>query len=159
MYLEHRSASIVQAAEALHRARWDWTKLSKKEYKRRREELVDLCPPDWRSWLSSMLQGRNDPSLRERLVDLVRRAVDAGFPYVIPDVFVDDLLKGRNAASHGAAAGTSYEYQYWIGGALAWVIRTLVLVDLGITGDELTTCLANNLQFARCARALGWSKA
>jgi hypothetical protein len=132
--------------------------LSRAEYRRRRKALLKSCRDDWGEWLKSMLTGRNDPSLRERLRDIIDRAVDAGFPYVIPDDFVDELLRGRNTGAHGGSAGTDYEHQYWLGGGLSWLLRTLLLVELGVPDADRIACLTNNLQLSRTATALDWPR-
>jgi hypothetical protein len=161
MYLEHRLSTVVQAGESLHKGRWDWRKLSKAEYKRRRREVLRSGPESLRSWLSQMLSGRNDPSLRERMNDVVHRALDSGFPYLLSDfdAFVNDLLVARNSTSHGGKLDISYDRQHWLGEGLTWLLRALCLQELGLKSDQIRLCLANNPDLTRCASMLGWSRA
>jgi hypothetical protein len=161
MYLEHRLSTVVQAGESLHKGRWDWRRLSKAEYKRRRLEVLESSPEILRSWLKQMLSGRNDPSLRERMNDVVNRTLKSGFPYLLPDadVFVNDLLVARNSTAHGGKLDIAYDRQHLLGEGLTWILRALILQDLGITSDQIGLCLTNNLDLSRCASLLGWSRA
>ena len=160
MYLEHRSASIIQAAEALHRAQWDRTRLSKKEHKIRRKAVMAAVADELRPWLSSQITGRNDLSLRERITDVVERAERAGLPYDVTsrDDFVQAVLRSRNTGAHGSSGGADFEEQYWRASGLAWLIRTLLLSELGLTSDEIFELLSGNEELRFCARRLSWSR-
>jgi ApeA N-terminal domain 1 len=160
IYLEHRVASVVQAAEGLHNRRWNWTKIGKGEYRNRRTRVVNRCPPELRAWLGTLLSGKNNPSLAERLRDIVTRAMSSGLPYSIPDPgqFVKSLSASRNRTAHGNSAGDDYEGQYWLAEGLTWLLRTLILVELGLGRDQIRLCLDQNIQLSRTASALGWQK-
>ena len=160
IYLEHRLASVVHAAEGMHNVRWNSTKISKSEYRSRRRRVMNRCPPDLRTWLHSMLLGKNNVSLSDRLRDIVHRAAAAGFPYVIPDEkkFVSALSASRNRTAHGNSAGDDYERQYWLSEGLTWLLLTLILVDLGLKPEQISPCLDQNLQLSHTARTLGWPK-
>jgi len=160
IYLEHRLASVVQAAEGMHKVRWNSTRISKGEYRSRRRRIMNGCPPEIRDWLHGMILGRNKLSLPERLRDIVYRAMAAGFPYVIPDPekFVSDISASRNRTAHGNSAGDDYEGQHWLAEGLTWLLRALMLVELGLDRDHISLCLDHNLQLSRTATALRWEK-
>jgi hypothetical protein len=161
IYLEHRLASVVQAAEGMHKVRWNSTKIGKTEYRSRRFRVMEECPLELRSWLYAMLNGKNNLSLAERLRDIVNRAISAGCPYVILDIekFVSALSASRNRTAHGSSAGEDYEGQHWLAEGLTWLLRTLILVDLGLTSEQISLCLGPNLELSRVASALHWQRA
>jgi hypothetical protein len=114
------------------------------------------CPQELRRWLNGVLNGKNNLSLAERLRDIVNRAITAGFPYVIQDTeqFVSDLSASRNRTAHGNSAGEDYEGQYSLTEGLTWLLRTLILGELGLTREQISLCLDQNLELSRIASAM-----
>ncbi len=71
-YVETQLIAAVAAAESLHRALQPPGPVDPAEFKQLRADLLAMAPVEHREWVASRLP-RNEPSLKDRLLDLARR--------------------------------------------------------------------------------------
>ena len=87
-YLDDRFLSLVQGVEAYHRRALGTTELPDEEHERRIEEVVSTAPDAHRNWLRGQLVYSNEPGLRKRLAEILRRD-----PEVMKPIFGDNSKK------------------------------------------------------------------
>ncbi|SRR5258708_3641676 len=98
-YVERRFAEAVQAVEGYHRTKQ--RSVVPREHKDRINRILAAVPPGDRKWLGGKLQNSHEPSLLERLNDVI---VEAGRPFkpilaAWPDL-TQAIRDTRNAQTH-----------------------------------------------------------
>lgn len=158
--LEPYVSSVVQAAEGLHKVLWDHTPLSREDHRERVEACVSLIPnEEHRVWAKAVLSSSNSLSLRNRLCELVEHARKAGCPFLPVDTvaFCRELVDYRNAVSHCKHANAEAVDIYWQASGLAWVLRAVILGQIGVTSQEVHDQLCVDRQWQYVVHKLGWS--
>ena len=87
MYLENQFLNLVQAIESYHRRQIKNHVLPKDEHKNRLEIVLDSVPGEYKEWLKDKLQHSNEPTLKERLIELFES---------IPEI-INELIKDKEA--------------------------------------------------------------
>ncbi|WP_157846292.1 HEPN domain-containing protein [Streptomyces anulatus] len=145
-YSAHRYASFFQILEAYHRVKkneFGSKDVSKQEHGARVKLVVSALdaaglPQDHVQWTKNVIQGRNDKSLKEQIVDVVSSTGKLGqiILAAVPD-FPTLVYNARTGVSHGGAdKGPSATQRYWCGEVLLWLMRVRLLQDLGITDSD-----------------------
>jgi hypothetical protein len=144
-YLQTRVVSAVSAAEAFHRALSTPPPLSDDEHSSLRKILFAAVPGQHKQWLHDRTQ-YNQPTLRERLVDLARR----------PGPFMRDLVPNpeswakaaahsRDGVAHFGTVGHSrYDELHAIVRVTAAVVTMNILGELGISQERMLRALQEN---------------
>jgi len=137
-YLEHRLATVMTAAEQLHRGLFDSTPLMPDEFKRVKKMLkaaVSGESEDTRRWLGEVLQNRL--SLRQRLDGLCDNLPSGVLSHILPNR--EAWLKAVNTRNTLTHTGESDD----LGSTYAAVVTTeaillaMVLDQLGLGSDEV----------------------
>lgn len=71
MYLNHRFLNLVQGLEAYHCRRFKNESIPKEEHKKRIKEILSAVPEIHQEWVKEKLKWSNEPSLKERLEELI----------------------------------------------------------------------------------------
>ena len=158
VYQGHRVASIVQAAEALHRKLWDHPIIGPTEHKARVRACVKAVPVEHRIWVRKVLGRANQLSFPERVREIVEQASVAGMPLQPgdPDEFAGDVAKLRNAPAHGAGSGFEISKIHWLSEGLYWQLRSILLAQHGVDALTVRRRLSGNSQFRYVAQRLDW---
>jgi hypothetical protein len=153
VYDEQRFLALVQAAEILHRTSFGGSRLPPDEHRRRVEAVVGaLNSPDLAGWARPILQEANFLRLAERLDDLLARLGQLGHRISggDEDLFVKRVKDTRNYLTHrDRKKDTVLEGsdRYWHGQAVLWILRTLLLQELGLSVAQIAGILGENIRF------------
>ena len=144
-YLQTRVVSAVSAAESFHRALNVPPPLTDAEHSSLRDVLFAAVPDQYRQWLHDRTR-YNQPTLRERLVDLARRPGPFMKDLVPnPDAWAKAAAKSRDGVAHFGTAGHSrYDELHAIVEVTAAVVTMNLLGELGISRDRMLRALREN---------------
>ncbi|MHA6694643.1 HEPN domain-containing protein [Homoserinimonas sp. A520] len=144
-YLQTRVVSAVSAAEAFHRALNTSPPLSDAEHSSLRDVLFAAVPGQYRQWLHDRTR-YNQPTLRERLVDLARRPGPFMKDLVPnPDSWAKAAAHSRDGVAHFGTVGHSrYDELHAIVRVTAAVVTMNLLGELGISQDRMLRALHEN---------------
>lgn len=148
-YVDTRFIALAQAVEILHRRQHPGGVVSKEESRRRVSEIVASAPEAFQAWLRGKLEWSNEPTLRERLSDLL-----AAMPAVVAPIaddraaFINLVTDTRNHMTHSdprlktkAAAGADL---YWLNERLGVVIQAGLLMAVGLTQERVAELFRQN---------------
>lgn len=156
-YLDDRFLSLVQAVEAYHRRALGTTELPEDEHGRRVEEVLGAAPEPHREWLRGKLAYSNEPSLRKRLKEIMRRDPEVMEPIFGADKkerkgFVGDVVDTRNYLTHydenkkgTAAVGIELHV---LSEKLKSILEACLLREAGFEGEHLKEVLSRRRRFA-----------
>lgn len=152
-YVENRFLPLVQAAESYHRRRMRNTVLPRNAHRERMKDILESVPHQHRGWLKSRLDYGNEPSLAERLQELVAATEDVTKPLVAdPDEFVRKVKNTRNYLTHydtglkkKAAHGTEL---FRLAEVLSFMVQACFLGELGLTGEKRAKLFRRNQRYA-----------
>ena len=137
-YLQTRVITAVGAAEAFHRALNVGAPMTKSEFEQVRKDTLGAVEPERKKWLAEQI-ARNEPSLRNRLLDLARRP-GIFMALLVPDAekWAKEAMRARNGLSHeGRSEGHSLDDL----NALVEVTRAVVILNLlaqlGVPAERL----------------------
>jgi hypothetical protein len=99
MYLNHRFLSLAQAIESYHRVTMNRTRLSKVEFKRRKQEIYDKVP-NQKEWTQKVFEYANQIDLRSRLSDIYFKYRPHFNIEIINKDFFDKIRDNRNYLTH-----------------------------------------------------------
>jgi len=150
-YLQTRVVSAVAAAEAFHRALNPAPPISDAEFASLREVLFEAVPDERRGWLADRIR-YNQPTLRERLVDLARRPGPFMKELVPnPEVWAKVATRSRDGVAHFGTTGHSrYDELHAVVEVTSAVVIFNLLAQLGISQDRMRRALHEN-------RGLRWT--
>lgn len=101
-YIQQQLITAVAAAEAFHEALGLEPSIPNAEFKAIKKALKSAIPRERRKWLSEKL-GRNNPTLRERLLHLASRPDQHVMRMLLPNPegWADAAKNSRNLVAHG----------------------------------------------------------
>jgi hypothetical protein len=148
--IEFSFLNIAHAIETLHRRRRTNFVLPNKEYKTRVEEIISSVNPEHSSWLKAKLEFGNEPTLHERLEELISE-LPANVKTVLlkpsPSEFLKNFKRSRNYYTH---YNPSLEKKALKGGDLFYLKETskillicIVLKEIGFSDTELEKLIFN----------------
>lgn len=150
-YLDDRFLSLVQAVEAYHRRALGTTELPVEEHERRIEGIIGAAPDAHKDWLRGKLAYSNEPSLRKRLKEIMRRDPEVMEP-IFGDGkkermdFVGKVVDTRNYLTHydegrkgTAAVGRNL---HELSERLKSILEACLLREAGFKGDQLKEVLS-----------------
>lgn len=155
-YLDDRFLSLVQGVEAYHRRALGTTELPEEEHERRLEEIVSAVPHTHKRWLCGKLAYSNEPSLRKRLREIMRREPEVMKPIFgnsgrEREGFVSKVVNTRNYLTHydesnKESAVTGREL-YEVTERLKSILEACLLWEIGFAGDHLKEVLSRKRRF------------
>lgn len=144
--------NIAFAAELYHRKRFSNEVLPKSEYKARVKSIVDSAPEEHREWLKNALSFSNEPLFRDRIDQLVEITKDVVSPlFSDKDYFVNKVKDTRHYRVHNdrrleKKAAKNAEL-FWITKALSYLVRTCLLMELGLTSQDCFELFSKNREY------------
>lgn len=145
-YLQTQLITAVAAAESLHAALGFDPPLPNEEFAQRRRQLLEWIQKDQRDWLHQKLDG-NEPSLRQRLLDLAQTPYPEIIAELIPnsEAWAKATKDERNAVAHG---GKSMTRDVSLLNAIVTTTTAVVLLNLlhqlGIPADRVRSAADDN---------------
>lgn len=150
-YLGSRVVSAVAAAEAFHRGLDLPAPVPADEFAALRRTLLSAVPKEQRNWVNDRVQW-NEPSLKQRLVDLAERP-GAFMRVLVPDVLTWARVAGRsrNDLAHHGDAGEDFEQLHAVVEVTAAVVVMNLLHEVGVPEKRLADALQTHAQFRAAA--------
>ncbi|OUD04055.1 hypothetical protein CA983_06100 [Streptomyces swartbergensis] len=140
-YSEHRFISIFQALEALHQDKklYASTDVTKEQHKQRVAAVIDKfddagLEQETLDWAKSVLLGRNDKPLKQRVQEVVDSTGKMG-EVILKKApkFAQSVASARSGLSHGGGKNPfTPAALHWHGEVLMWVTRARLLAELGV---------------------------
>jgi len=149
-YIENNILTAAGAAEVLPRG----LKIDKKpfptgEFKKIRDSLLACAPEEYRARLKSTI--RNDPTLRDRLKDLVERLDDDVVAQLVPDVerWSKRTVQARNNLAHqGETPKHEFEELIAIVDVTMAIVLLNILNELGLRSERQIKLVSENPNFS-----------
>ena len=109
LFIETRYLNIVTALESLHSQKFDNAYIDKKEFKMRRNEIVESFPK-YEEWLNNIFESANYKRLKSKINELLLNKSDL-FSKLIEDIskFSDSVVDTRNEIVHHKKKKSSFE--------------------------------------------------
>lgn len=162
IYSGHRYASTFQSAEALAQILFGTKQKERKQHRERVEAVTKALAAadldeDNLNWAKAVLQSRNDKPLRQLIDELIAAAdvMGAQLLQAAPGLAAE-AATARVGVSHPGTTGPGIVRRYWLGEAIAWLVRANVLAQLGIPMEDLA---AKATQKASFNNVVNWLKA
>ena len=157
MYLESKFLNIAQAAESYHRRRCKNHVLTKLEHEARIKAILDNTPEEYKKWLKEKLHFSNEPTLHNRLIELLDKTQKVMNPLVGDHLtFVRKVKYTRNYFTHWntdlqdkAAQG---EELFRITQTLLFMLQTCLLMELGCTPERCAELISKNKKYQYAVR-------
>jgi hypothetical protein len=142
---EIRLLTVAVAAEALHRALYPNTiPMLPENFERIREQALRSVKEEAdRAWVNSKL--RNEPSYRERMLDLASKPSPEAVDFIIPDreIWARNLGNSRNGLAHSAKGVDSlgmYEQEK----VTEQLLYLVLMTELGLPADVQLRAVQGN---------------
>jgi hypothetical protein len=153
-YLETQVSAAVTAAESMHRSLDLGPAMSKEEWTALKEGIKEAVPEGRRQWISERL-GHNEPSLRQRLLQLAARPDPEAMNALLPDPsrWAQMATRARNDLAHtGRTSGHTLDDLYAVTKVTTAVVLLNILSDLGLAAEQQQRVLVENADFSTAAR-------
>lgn len=98
--IQHKLLNIIQAIEAYHREIFRESELNLEEHNRKIDKIIAFTPSEYNEWLRDKLRYSYEPSLRNRLKDIVLKFEDIVGTYKESKSFIDQVVNLRNDLIH-----------------------------------------------------------
>lgn len=148
IFSENKFLEIIHALETFHRRTHKNYVISKTEYRKQTKTILDSIPQEYRDWLQAKLNFGNEPSLHDRLVELLSEIKEFKILQEIisdNDQFIKDVKNSRNYYTH---YDKSLEKKYLKGSALYYLTMKLriilivhLLISLGFGKEKINQIL------------------
>jgi hypothetical protein len=156
-YLENKFLNLVQALESFHSRTRENKDLPTHEHRKRVAAIAEASPEQYRDWVRRKLQHANQPSLSDRLGELIGEYDDLFHP-VVRDrkVLIDRIVATRNYYTHFtrdrrqvAAIGDELRY---LNHMMSLLIQACFVGELGFSGVDVHKILADSMEFRLALR-------
>jgi len=142
MYLQHAFLSLVQAVETYHRRTMRNYELPEDEYQSRIAEILNAVPSGYEKWLKWKLKYSNEPTLKQRLEDILEAFSEFLNGFIEnKSSFVDKTVYTRHYLTHfdpdlkeRSAEG---EELYRLTQKLKVLLQICLLKELGFSSDSV----------------------
>ncbi|TAL56246.1 HEPN domain-containing protein [Pandoraea sp.] len=149
MYVEHRFVNMIWGLESFHR-RKNKDKAKKTKLDAKIQRILDqVSGSDDKRWLEGQLKHAGEPSLKERLMDVLS-ALPLAFERTRMEVFCKSCADRRNDMSHfgGQREGSDYrEFAVDLvkkSEALAYLYHAVLLHEIGVDATLIKASLLEN---------------
>jgi len=140
LYAENEFLSLVQALESFHRRILDKCSSYTESHELRLNAIIESAPIEYKDWLKDKLLFSHEPTLVDRLNQIINLTKITVAPLVI-DVnnFAKDVKKFRNYLTHyndpSQAILLKNDEIFRINQVLNFTIKTFLLLQLGCTAE------------------------
>lgn len=157
-WFPNRVATVAQGLEAYHRLTHVEPGPDSPEV-RRVSDVLEACPPDHKDWLTALLQHAHEPSLRQRLRDIVRRVQELVAPLVDDEAaYLKRLTNARNLQAHPGTRSrtdvTDPRQLYLAFSQSVWVLTANLMLDVGFSPETVKTLIQRNPRFTALLNVL-----
>lgn len=101
MYYEQVFLNFIHAIESYHRRTTDNIQIEKNEHKKRVKSIIESVDTEYKDWLQEKLNFSNEPTLRNRLTDIIDESSDFINNIIdSKDFFIKKICDTRNYLTH-----------------------------------------------------------
>ncbi len=139
LYTDSTMLTAFLSAESLHGLLMDGSADHPKVHRQRAMEILAVAPVEHREWLAARLES-NSKGLQRRITELVERAGSTGTRVLgeLPE-FVSLVTKTRRLVAHPTEGRKEHGERFlYLSGALRWVVRHCLLLELGLSEEVAT---------------------
>lgn len=159
MYEEQRFLSVMQALESYHRIKFSNEQVSQEKHKNRLQEIHSKVPDCYLDWLKEKLSFSNEPSLKNRIEELVKCYEGVIQPLIKnSDKFIARVKNTRNYFTH---YDVSLKEKYAQGDELfrltqilSFLLRACLLSELGCSSERCVDLLCKNSEYKYTAKEI-----
>lgn len=153
-FIETQLMTAVGAVEAMHRAmEWD-PPIPQAEFKQLKKKLLEAVPEERRQWLREKI-GRNDPTLKDRLLDLAAKPGESVMALLLPspEAWAEATKAARNNLAHTGASNThTIEDLHAVIEVTVSVAILNLLHELGVHSEKMSELLSRNRSLRAAVR-------
>lgn len=141
--------NLAQSAETFHARVHNHTKIPREKYKKMKENILEVVPTKYHTWLNDQFNFGNNLNLHSRLTELTEKYSNIILDKILgdKDQFVLNVKHSRNYYTHYSKSG---EKKALKGGGLIYLSERLkillvysFLIEVGFEKDKLSTLLDN----------------
>lgn len=158
-FMESYFLSIAQAVESYHRLKINTLKTSLKDHKERLKEIYDAIPEKHRDWLKEKLNHSHEPTLKDRLDELITIHKGIIQPFLCDANNINNLTKRiRDTRNYYTHYDQSLDGKYAKGSelfrlaqVLSFLLLSCLLNELGCTSERCVELVlrSNDYQYAK----------
>jgi hypothetical protein len=140
--LDYRFLCFISALESYHRIKIRNEEIDEDSYNEMIKLIINNCPIKHKEWLKNKLKYKNEPSLRNRLNDLIDIYSDIlQYDGKSKNTFISDVVDTRNYLVHYdkrlSHKRLRLERLYWASESLKLLIELCLLRELGFNNKEI----------------------
>ncbi|NET42545.1 HEPN domain-containing protein [Okeania sp. SIO2B3] len=152
IYLESKFLNLVQAVESYHRRQIKNHVLPEDEHKERKERILGSVPSEYQEWLKEKLNYSNEPTLKERLIELLELIPEITKQLIKDkEVFATQVKNARNYFTHYNKSLKKKvpqpEELSWFIELLSFILQACILKELGCTSERCHQLLNRNKRY------------
>jgi hypothetical protein len=152
--IEFSFLNIAHAIETLHRRRRSNAVLPAEKYKERVKEIINSVDPEYKEWVESKLEFGNEPSLHERIEELISELPDNIKKALLKpnqDQFIKDFKRSRNYYTHYSSTLEKKALKgsdlFYLKERCKILLVCFVLKEIGFSDKELEKIIFNKGAF------------
>jgi hypothetical protein len=149
LYADDKLLSAFLAVESYHDKAIGGNAVPQQMHKARVKAIVESAPEEHREWLQNVLWDKNSKSQERKLSEAIERAGSTGRAVLeaLPK-FAKLAAKSRHKVAHPSEYDVSTGAQFvFLGCGLRWLLRHCVLLDLGLTEEQVTSLIKRLREF------------
>ena len=154
LYLEQKFLNIAQAVESFHRhsLKYKIMVLPKDEYKKKINAILSSTPKEHEDWLKQKLSFSNEPSLHDRLSELIKTVKESIQPLLgDTNLFIKKVKDTRNYLTHYDSSSkkkASKELElFWLIKGMSFLLQSLFLAELEFSCEEIKVFISKDPMF------------
>lgn len=153
LYSENQFLNTVQAAESYHRRRIGNSVFPRALHRERVKSILSQAPPEHGEWLKQVLTYSNEPTLRDRMADLLDLTQEVVSPLITDQKrFVGKVVDTRNYFTHYdprlRSKGTVGSELYRLTQTLSFMVEACLLHELGLAPERRRELFKRNQRYA-----------
>ncbi|WP_048186374.1 ApeA N-terminal domain 1-containing protein [Methanobacterium lacus] len=138
LFLENQFLNVIMALEGYHRSRTDNIEIDKYLHNKRVESIIRVAPIEHEKWLESQLNYSNEPSLRARLLNILRPYSDVFRNMTRIESFIYKVVTNRNSLVHKDKNNNiDYGQLFYTTVILKIVFELYLLEDMGFKQEYI----------------------
>ena len=147
-FAETRVLSAAVASEALHRSLYDGPAMPKENFGDLLKAILDGVDEEKKAWVRSRF--RNEPSYKERLLDLAGRPAQDAVDFIIPDRdrWAKNLRDVRDGLAHTAGHDSAGIHKYDLAEVTTYLLYLILMNELGLPAETQLAAVQNNYYLA-----------
>lgn len=101
-FSENTFLNLAQAAETFHARLYNHTKMARADYKKMKDDILSISPPQYHDWLNNQFNFGNNLNLHNRLSELIDKYSNPIIDRMIPNkyLFMKQIKDSRNYYTH-----------------------------------------------------------